>query len=272
MANAAELVLANPAKILCTGNNGSGKTGSLLSLLIAGYKVRLLDLDNGAELLLNLIKARPDKDKLLALLDIETHQDEYDGSTGVVKPKLPLKGFSGAMKTLSNWPGLGKPTDWGLDTVLAMDSLTMLGNYCMNHVLSLAGRLPPAIRQQQDWGQAMDLQESVCAMLFSDSIKCHVIVMSHITYIQPEGEPASQGFPSALGAKLPPKIGSYFNSTLYYGKTGVGPAAKRSIITGYAGPGKPETKTSAPGLVKPTYPIETGLADYLKDLGHTLRG
>jgi hypothetical protein len=258
--------IQNPVKGLIIGNNGAGKTGALLSLIKAGYKLRLLDFDNGAEILVNLIRAQCPE--LASNVDIETHMDEYKsiGGKAGITPVTPLKGFSGGMKVLDEWPGLGKPTDWRTDTVLVLDSLTMLGKLIMNHVLFLAGRLVTGEKQMQDWGQAMDIQENVCARLFSSAFSCHVLVLSHVTFVQPEGEVQQFAYPSALGSKLPPKIGSYFNSTLYVGSDGVGANKKKVIYT--KSKGLVECKTSAPGLVKDSYPLETGLADYFRDLGH----
>lgn len=248
-------------KMLLISPNGGGKTGSLVSLVKRGYKLRVLDFDNGTEILKNLVRAQcPDKVKNV---DIESHSDNYSMQGTKLKPVLPLKGFSGGMKVLTDWPGLGKPSTWGNDAVLVLDSLTLMGKMILNHVLSLNGRLGEQ-PQIQDWGQAMDLQENVMAMLYSADFRCHVIVTSHITFVQPEGEVQQFGFPSALGSKLPPKIGSYFNSTLFIGDEGVGAAKKKVIYT--KSKGLIQCKTSAPGIVKDTYPIETGLADYFEAL------
>lgn len=261
---------ANSAKILAIGGNGSGKTGSLISLLDAGFKVRLLDFDKGAEIINQLAvgKARD-------LIDIESFSDDYkmtgSGNQQRMIPATPLKGFNGAMKCLADWPGHGSPMTWGTDTVLVLDSLTMLGKYMMNHVQVLKNKHISADPKdwhpsQPDWGDAMMLQENLMAQLFSDSIKCHVIVMAHITFVQPEGEPMTKGYPSALGSKLPPKIGGYFNHLLHYTAQGVGANAKRGFSTKSSV--TIETKTPAPGKVKDWYPIGTGLAEYFADLGY----
>lgn len=265
---------SDSSRILIISKNGGGKTGSLVSLLKAGYKIRVLDYDNGAEILKNLARAEcPDK---LHNLDIEVASDEYKmvkiGLKDEMRPD-PV-GFSQGMKILDEWPGLGKPTEWGPDTILCLDSLTMLGKCAMNHVMGMKGKLksidPKDLHPSQpDWGDAMNLQESVCARLFSKAYRCHVIVMAHITYLSPDGEVAQEGFPSALGSKLPPKIGSYFNSTLYIGTTGVSTAKVRTIFT--KSPNTVGTKTPAPGIVKDSYPLSTGLADYFEALHGPLK-
>jgi hypothetical protein len=49
-------------KLLLEGDSGSGKTGSLASLVAAGFKLRVLDMDNGLDSLANAVKRTcPDK-------------------------------------------------------------------------------------------------------------------------------------------------------------------------------------------------------------------
>lgn len=265
MAPISQHAASNTFKMLLIGNSGMGKTGCLASLALAGYNLRILDTDSGAEILFQMLKH--DKDAL-ARVDVETHTDKYVEVGGAMRPKVPLTGFSGAAKTMTNWPGLGKPAEWTEDDILVVDSLTLLGKFIFNHVLNLAGRLltgqPPQI---QDWGAAMELQENVLAGLYN--LPCNVIVTSHLTSITPEGEAVPMFFPSALGSKLPPKVGRYFNSTIGVKMIGVGQAKRRIITTSDPTLG---CKTPAPGLVKAEYPLETGLADYVKDLFGSLPG
>lgn len=253
------------SKILMIGANGSGKTGSLVSLARAGYNIRVLDFDNGAEILYQLTKGEPE---VAARFDVETHTDDYKSQAGVVQPVTPLKGFANGMKVLDNWPGFGNINTWGPDTVLVLDSMTMMGKFIMNHILFLNAHLGQN-PQLQHWGAAMSIQEDVMARLYSPTVKCHVIVMAHITFLEPEGEAVRKAYPSALGNKLPPKIGSYFNSTLHVGVKGSGANQRRVIST--KSTNTIDLKTPAPGLVKDEYPIETGLADYFKDLHGPLK-
>jgi len=256
---------AQTAKMLLISNNGGGKTGALVSLAKAGYNLRIADTDNGTEILFQLLQDDP---AALARVDVETCIDKYSEQGGAMRPTVPLTGFSKLAKVLTNWPELGKPSTWGPRDILVLDTLTGAGRSIMNHTLSLAGKLATGQQPSQpDWGHAMNLQENLLAGLYS--LPCHVIVCAHIVSIQPEGSPVSEGFPSALGNKLPQKVGSYFNSTLAIKSLGVGQAKVRTIIT------KDPTlgcKTPAPGKVKDTYPLETGLADYFKDLFGPLKG
>ena len=265
MAALAEHATASTAKMLLISNNGGGKTGSLASLAKAGYNLRIADTDNGTEILFHLLKDDP---AALARVDVESCIDKYSEQGGALRPTAPLVGFSKLAKTLTNWPGLGKPSTWTSQDILVLDTLTGAGRSIMNHTLSLAGKLATGQQPSQpDWGHAMSLQENLLAGLYS--LPCHVIVCAHVVSIQPEGSPTSEGFPSALGNKLPQKVGSYFNSTLALKFKGVGQAKTRVLLT------KDPTlgcKTPAPGKVKDEYSLETGLADYFKDLFGPLKG
>lgn len=259
MAPISKTAAATTSKMLLIGNSGLGKTGALVSLAKAGYNLRVADTDSGTEILYQLLRDDP---SALARVDVETHTDKYGDVGGALRAKAPLTGFSGIAKVLTNWPGLGSPSQWTSSDVLVLDSLTLLGKFIMNHVLNVKGKLitgePPS---QPDWGAAMDLQENILAGLFG--LPCHVIVTAHLVNITPEGEVVPQFFPSALGNKLPQKVGRYFNSTLAVTMEGAGNAKRRVIHTKNPQMG---CKTPAPGLVKDSYPLETGLADYFKDL------
>lgn len=257
--------------ILCVGNNGSGKTGALASLAVAGYNLRILDFDGGTEILAQLLSGNP---AAIARVDVETFVDKYavQIGSGALRPTPATAAFEKSMMKLGKWNDFGSPATWTSREVLVIDSLTYMGRAALNHVARMKGKLasldPKDFHPSQpDWGDAMGLQENLCAMLMG--LPCHVIVNSHVTFLTADGETAQEGFPSALGSKLPPKIGGYFNSTLYFTKAGIGPNKKLVIQT--KGSGLVNTKTPAPGKVEAQYPIETGLADYFKALHGPLK-
>lgn len=255
-------------KALMIGHSGTGKTGSLVSLVEAGYDVRIIDCDNGIDILRNLLLRKDPK--LLERVIYETITDSYKNLNGRLVPKS-AKAWTKVAKLLDHWKmdeegnkyDLGPVTTWTDKTVLVIDSLTMLGTQAMNYTLSLAGRLGQH-PQLQDWGTAQGFQEGLLAALYDDEVKCNVIVMAHITFIEQEGQGSTKGFPSALGKALPPKVGRYFNNMLQVTVEGQGASARRKIITN---PNMGiDLKTSNPGGVKPSYSIETGLAEFFKDV------
>lgn len=260
----AKLSGADSAKLLMLGNGGSGKTGTLAALAKAGYKVNILDFDNGTEILYHLLKDDP---AALDRVDVEKCQDAFkQGTDKSIKWVTPLTAFPKALKLLDQWPDQGKPSEWGQDTVLVVDTLTFLGEAIFRYVLAANSKLGTSTDPKQgptepNWGSAINLQEDFLALLTSN-LKCHVIVMAHLKDVERGG--VNIPLPSALGRKLPASVSTYFNHALMVKTSGSGASAKRVIHT--KSQGLVELKTAAPTSVKAEYPIETGLADYFKDV------
>lgn len=260
----AKLSAADAAKVLMLGNGGAGKTGTLASLAKAGYKLNILDFDNGTEILYHTLKNDP---AALARVDVEKCQDQFKmGTDKSIKWVTPLKAFPHALKCLDEWPGQGKPSEWGTDTIMVLDSGTFAGDAIFRYVLAANGKIgvstdPKAGPTEPNWGSAINLQEDLLAMLTSN-LKCHVIVTFHLKDIERGG--VNIPMPAALGRKLPPSVSTYFNHALLVQSKGSGPNAKRTIHTNTQG--LIELKTAAPGSVQAEYPIETGMADYFKAL------
>jgi hypothetical protein len=272
-------------KLLLIGDNGSGKTGALASLLDAGYNVRVLDLDNGLDALVNLLKSpkSPYKSGRAALdrLDYITLTDKMKSVGGKLVPgkatvwqrfisllddwKEPAlepdgsqsKGPDGKLLWVSN---LGPITSWTSQDVLVIDSLTMAARAALNFILSMNGKLGGAV-EQSHWYQGQQLIEGLAQLLYDDNVQCNVIVNCHITYIGEDHGP-QRGYPATLGKALSPKLGSYFNSILMAKTTGSGNNQKRKILTNTSG--VVELKNSAPMSALAEYPLETGLADYFR--------
>lgn len=268
MPNLSDLRTNKPIKMLLIGDSGNGKTGALASLAKAGYKLRILDFDNGLEPLayqlkdpkyLTDINGKPSIENV----KYETLIDNLKSIGTKIVPVGQPVAFSNALNLLDKWKppiaseDLGSPATWGTDTILVIDSLTFMSSSALRRVLAMqmrSGDQP----QIQDWGQAMGNIEDTLNILYGDTIKCHVIVTSHIVYIEQEGG-INKGYPSTLGNKLPPKIGRYFNQILHMQKKGSGSLSKRVILT------QPDSnidvKSPIPGLPK-ELSLESGLADF----------
>jgi hypothetical protein len=95
----------------------------------------------------------------------------------------------------------------------------------------------------------------VLSTFFDASIKCNVVCCAHIAYDTDQNE-ILHGLPAGPGRALNREIGTYFNHTIRAATVG----NRHSIIT--QSDGVVELKSAAPGRIKSTYPIETGLADY----------
>jgi len=257
----------NYTKLLLVGDAKSGKTGSLVSLVKAGYKLRILDFDNLLDVLKYMIQAQcPNK---INNVEFRTLRDKYKaGTAGAVLDGKP-RAWVDAIKMCDEWKytddegnevNWGKPADWGPDTILVIDSLSRLCDaaYDFHEVIIPKGRSGEA-DQRAVYGNAQDDVEKFIAMLTSKGMKTNVIVIAHVTYQdQPDG--TTKGFPQGVGQKLSPKIPQYFPSVVLYRNKG----GKRTIQT--ASTPMMDLANPAPFAMAESLPIETGLADFFETL------
>jgi len=251
-------------KLLLIGDSGGGKTGALASLASAGYNLRILDFDNGLDVLKNLLldaKSPYDKDAI----DRVQYLTITDPMRAVGGKLMPVRAtvWTRTAAILSHWKDpdgadLGPVVSWGPGDILVIDSLTTLGTAAMDFILAMNGRLGQT-PFQSDWKLAQDLLENLLRMLYDEGVKCNVIVNCHVTYIEAKNG-MTQGYPNALGKALPPKVGRYFNSALMIRTIGQGAAQKRKILTNTSG--LVELKNTAPLRVNNEYDIAFGLAEY----------
>jgi hypothetical protein len=280
-------------KLLLIGDSSSGKTGALASLAAAGYRLRIIDLDNGLDILKSYltdpkspyVKANPECAKNVHFV---TAVDPMRNVAGKLFPSKSIA-WAKAIGMLAEWKetepngtvtSLGKITEWTDQDILVIDSLTRLSDAALNYHLSLnagLGQDRSGYEGQRDIGAAQKYIRSLLEMLSDPSIKCNVIVSSHITFVSEGGvkpapdakgsvESPGQGYPSAIGRALSPHIPRYFNSMLIAKIEGSGNGARRRIYTSpqMVGTQSVGAKSSAPLNVAPFYPLESGLADYFK--------
>lgn len=263
-------------KILGVGDTGTAKSGSLASLALAGYYLKIADFDNGVDVLFNLLKGHPEA---LARVEYETFTNEYEwtgeapkGAYGEINPTKIRKSKPKTTDAFHN--GLRKVSEWtscGPDTWLVVDSLTALGAKSMENTQALTGTLgkPPT---QPEWGSAMADLENFLQLMASKAVTCNTIMFTHKTYVETD-EGVSSPYPMALGSKLPPKVPRFFNTMIGYVVEGADDSAQRKIVTNpWRGLG---FKTTNPGAVKSQYVLnaktpEKGLIDFVKDVGVAL--
>jgi hypothetical protein len=275
-------------KMILIGESGTGKTGSLVSLVKAGYKLHIIDLDNGLDVLVNMIKQEPNSAELLDLVDYFTITDRFKNLGGKAVP-INSDVWPRVMAKMSNWTNksdvikgmkdgkpanlpipaadvidLGDPAAWGPDHILVVDSFTFLCKAAMRTVLRLNNR-PAGPIYESDWNEAQTAIEEFLSWVYDVGFNTNVIMTAHIDY-QTEGtgkdRTVMRVVPQALGKKLGPKVGRYFNSMLEVRRIGVGAGLKRNIHTVPAG--MLELKNPAPAKVKPQYDISDGLAEFFK--------
>lgn len=248
-------------KLLNMGDAGSGKTGALACLAKAGQRLVICDFDNGMDILVGILRNDP---KALENIYYETFTDQLMLSPqNVIVSKGKPTAFSRALRALDKWEfgegdskySLGSVYDWDANTTVVIDSLGFAADAALRLVRQENLHQFDKFISQPDYGQAMTMIEGVLQLLYSDSVKCNVIVNTHIVYTE-EGQ--RKGLPRALGSKLPPKVGGYFNTIIRSKTEGVGKSLKRVIKT--ASDIETELKLPVPpNTVPDTLPIEDGL-------------
>ena len=240
-------------KLLFTGDSGSGKSGALASLVAAGYKLRILDMDNGLDPLKTFVLR--DCPQFVDNVEYRTLRDDYKTTASGPQVDKP-KAFVNAMKMLDNWKyddvDLGKPSDFGPDCIVVLDSMTFLGDAAFDW----AQFFNPTAKDPRQWYfAAQQAVESALALLTSGSFRTNVIVTSHIRYSTGDDQ-RTKGYPTAVGSALGPTIPRYFNHWAQCeNKSG-----KRLIQT--AATAMFDLKNSKPFEMLATYPIASGLADF----------
>lgn len=261
-------------KLLLVGNSGSGKTGALASLAAEGYNVRVLDIDNGVDILVDLLTRKDSTYGSEAWRNVK-YQTLTDQMKSVGGRLIPARAtvWQKLTQQLVHWKvegplidgkkevleDLGPIVSWTPKEVLVIDSLSMLGKAAMYSGMAMNNRLgqKPAWTDYAD-GQA--ILEPLLEMLYDDGVKCNVIINTHLHDTAKMNEP-SRLFPNTgTGRALEPKVGRYFNTILLAKKEG----KSHKIFTETSDP--IDLKTPAPGRVRKSYPLETGLAEFFADI------
>lgn len=235
MANGRDLLAAAPVRALIVGYPGGGKTGGLACLLNAGFKLRILDFDGNLEPL--LLHARPE---MLGNLDAVQLEDETRVGAQYIEPVGIPNAFAKALALMDEWKyknpdgtetNLGRSKEWGLDTIVVLDSLTSMGEAAKLRAMKLMNKTKVTTTDRV-WGVAMSEQEDFIKRLTSSANRHHVIVLAHLAMIGPKDVRKDDSeltktikeeagalidtrlYPTALGWKLPQTIAQHFPTTL----------------------------------------------------------
>lgn len=245
--------------MLLIGESGSGKSGALASLAVAGYKLRIIDMDNGLDFLIRYMrKHHPDK---LDNIEYVSIQDKLKsaGSAGIVSAGIP-NAYTRAVGLMDKWEDGTRPSEWGASSILILDSLTFFANAAFRWKEALN---PGAKDPRQIFYSAQDAVEDVLALLTSEEMNTNVIVTSHVRWMERQ-DGSTKAFPSAIGGALGPKIPTYFNSLVLAETTGSGQTINRQIRL--APTVFMDLKNPAGGELPPALPIATGLATFFKEV------
>lgn len=265
-------------KILYLGDSGAGKTGSIVALAAAGYNVRILDLDVGVELIYDYVH-NPASPYLLPSPNLWTAEQAKSTASRISyvtisdtmkilggKPSPTGDSWVKIGNQLNKWKDgeldLGNVGEWGINDVLVIDGLTKLAKAAWYNQLAMNGRLGTKA-EQSDYFLAQDQTERFVDMITGPYVKCNMILICHIDYIEKD-DGTTRGFPLTIGKALSPKIGTKFNHTLLARSQGQGAGIKRKILTNTVG--SIDLKNTAPLRVKPEYDLGTGLAEYFRDV------
>lgn len=246
-------------RALYIGDSGSGKTGSLISLLQAGYNIRMLDLDNNSDSLVNLCKHVDPS--LLDKLDIVQSRDKFRASqyAGLEVAGQP-KAWVDALKYLNKWDDGSVMSEWDSNTIFVLDTLTSAGRAAFHWARGMA---PTAKDPRQWYAAGQESLKTMLELLTSPDFKCHILVLSHIDIIEKD-DGSTKGYASSLGKALGPQIAKVFPTLIMAETKGSGNNVKRTITT------RPtmmvDLKNPVPWAMEERYPLETGMASIFKVL------
>jgi len=244
-------------KLMYIGDSSTGKTGSLASLVDAGYKLRIMDMDNGLDALKNFA----DESKLQNV-DYETRRDKWKGTkSGPIIVGVP-KAFTDSLSLMTEWSDESTPAEWGADTIFVLDSLTAFGR----SAFEWAKAMNATAKDPRQWYfTAQQAVENTLSLLTSEAFHANVIVISHVNYKELT-EGIHKGHPSAIGTALGPTIPRYFNTLVLAEASGMGKNVRRRIKT--MPTGVIDLKTPVPSI-EYELPLETGLATLFEKLKET---
>jgi len=236
MANISQHKSKSVTKLLLVGDSGSGKTSALASLANAGKKLRILDYDDGLDILSEYLTP-----EAVPRVSYITLRDSLGQANA----------FRRGAQLLSAWrdgeENFGSVKEWGDDTVLVIDSLTLMGEAALKSALVFNNKKPTEQPTQPEWGTAARDVQNILQYITGDEVKCNVVVTSHIQYM--EGELGiAKAYPTSVGSKLSTKIGRYFNCVCRIDSKTTSKGNERSLRT--VSDNKMDLKVTAPSLVE----------------------
>lgn len=243
-------------KLLFIGDSGTGKTGALTSLVKAGYRLKILDLDNGLDALRQWVGHECPES--MENVVFETLRDEM--TVTQLGPVIKAKTYIAALKLMNEWTDGTKPSEGEEDDIFVLDSLTSLGRAA----LAWGEASNPSAKDKRQWYfAAQQSLENVIAMLSSAEFKSNVIIISHINYKELE-EGVHKGYPSAVGSAMGPTVPKYFNTMVQAEIRGSGKHASRKIRT--LPSSVIDLKNPSPFKLEAEYDLGTGLAEIFREL------
>lgn len=262
-----------PIKAIIAASSGLGKTGSLWSLAAAGFKIKLYDCDRGAPIIGSALRAAGRADAI-SNVEVNTFTEKMKStSSGFSQPDGKEKrAWVRFLDALNKWPDDpdSSPQTWGPDTVMVVDSLTLLGRHALAHA-QVMNNTAGKKAAWTDYGDAQAQLQSMMGLLYSDYVNCHVLYLTHVSVERDSDGNFLGAFPSSVGKALNEAIPRYVNNTLSIRRVGIGASAKLMLST-VPTENRINTKTEELA-VKKEYELavgttpKPGLAEFFADLG-----
>lgn len=293
MASGQSLKGRTPYRGFHIGFPGSGKTGSLASLLNVGYKIRVLDFEGNFQPLIGFADERG-----LANLDVITLQDRMRNGDKYVEIMGIPEAFNNAMRMLQEWKykdddgneiNLGKSAEWGPDTIVVIDSLTSLAKTTKDRAMKMNNKTPATFTSAV-WGHAGADLNNFIETLKADNKRYHLIINTHKQILGP-ADFIAQGDDDVVKEEklkmikdgmIPPRVYPVSitkpNSQTIHGML---PTMLEFVKTQKLGKdvrlintvSGPEIDVKIPGKgLKASYGIENGLAEIFEAMGYKAPG
>ena len=242
------VIKLQPPSVLLEGASGSGKTSSIVTLLLAGIEVFVIGTEPGfIDSLIDRVrelKAPMDKLHWMSVLPATEGWDALDEMTqkigsldfegiskikgiGKEKTRVPATKFLGALKDFRcerDGKSHGSFTTWGDDRALVVDSLSGLSTIAWYLTVGNKPTGAPG-----EWNIAMNFIEAILMKINSDR-KCYFVLTAHIEKEMDEITGVQRIMTSTLGRKLAPKIPRFFSEVVYAQRTTAAPQFRWSTI------------------------------------------
>jgi hypothetical protein len=207
-------------KLLAFGESKTGKTGSLVSLVQADFKLFILDFDNLLGILRRkVLEVCPDKaDNVHYISLIDKFKVGMKGTDYAGKPTAWLE----SLRLLNNWrdgeEDYGNPAEWPDDHILVIDSLSRWCDAAYNlhdQATPKTGKSGGDYDGRAAYWSSQDDMEKQIATITSPSFSINTIVIGHGVYMKLD-DGTTRILPQGIGSKLSPRFPTYFPNVVYY--------------------------------------------------------
>jgi hypothetical protein len=198
-------------QILLAADSSSGKTSSLATLANAGYKLRILDFDNGLDVLRSHLS-----DDGLANVHFKTLRDDIEAAKPTAWKEFRKVLKDGWTETDENGEvveELGRPRDWGTDMVLAIDSATFMTSALKHEILALNQDKMTSQLSQPQWGDVSRHMTNLLESLTSHRYGCNMIITATTIAVE-DANGVSKMYPNIGSKPFAQSVSSFFNNVI----------------------------------------------------------